>query len=43
MRGIYNAVKDGHVKADDAFPVTETKKDAAGAGSVSGSDLGGKL
>lgn len=38
MRGIFNAIKDGQVKADDAFPVPEKPKVA---GAVSGEQLGG--
>lgn len=40
MRGVFNAIKDGQVKADDVFTPLPASK--AGVGAVSGSDLGGK-
>lgn len=38
MRGIFNAIKDGQVRAEDAFPAVEKPK---AAGAVSGEQLGG--
>lgn len=39
MRGIFNAIKDGQIKADEAFPGPE--KPTAGSGPVSGGMLSG--
>lgn len=41
MRGIYNAIKDGQVKADEVFEMTKKDEPKAGAGPVSGAALTG--